>query len=59
MHIKAMAHLAKNEFPETRDICNRILADYPGYVPAVQMLVDIALRNRNLAEAMEPGQNPA
>ena len=54
MHMKAVAHLAKNELPETQAICKKILADYPGYVPAVQMLVDIALRNiETLAEAMD------
>ena len=51
--LKAMTHMAIDEIPEAQAIGKKILADNPGYVPALQMLVDIALQNRNLSEALD------
>ena len=53
MYLKAKTHMALGDIPEAQTIGKKILADNPGYLPALQMLVGIALQNQNLTGALD------
>ena len=53
LYNKALTHMARKEIPEAQALCKKILADTPGFIPALQMLVGMAMRNGNLTEALD------